>query len=70
MGISIYTLLSTFRHYEIDTGKCKPYADDNTWIVDWNKTEAKNEMINYMQIKKWGPYEDRLDTYITDSTNW
>ena len=59
-----------FRHYEIDTGKCKPYLDDNEWIVDWENTNANNDMINYMQIKKWGPYEDRLDKYITKTTNW
>ena len=59
-----------FRHYEIDTGKCKPYGDDNEWIIDWENNNANNDMINYMQIKRWGPYEDRLDKYITKTTNW
>ena len=60
-----------FRHYEIDTGKCQPNATtDNQWIVDPKNNAADNEMINYMQIKQWGPYADRLEDHITETANW
>lgn len=50
-------------HYEIDTGKCGPRSEDNWWLRDPN--EADNEMINYMQIKQWGPKAGRLNYSIT-----
>ena len=59
-----------FRQYEIDTGKCQPYPDDNQWIVDPKNNAADNKMINYMQIKQWGPYADRLEHHITETANW
>ena len=57
-----------FRHYEIDTGKCGPRLSDNWWFHDPN--EAENEMINYMQIKQWGPEAGRLSHTITNNVLW
>ena len=56
------------RHYVFDTGKCSPKEGDNWWILDNNGND--NEMINYMQIKQWGPYIDRKDTYIREDVLW
>ena len=42
----------------------------NGLFIDWENNNANNDMIKYMQIKRWGPYEDRLDKYITKTTNW
>jgi len=61
-------------NYEIDTGKCGPRTMDNWWLEDpessslkdWDglewgqKLKGSNDMINYMQIKQWGPEADNL----------
>ena len=45
-----------------------PRDKDNWWFRDPN--EAKNDMINYMQIKQWGPEADRLDSTIANDVLW
>ena len=67
-AIETITIMLYLRHYEIDTGKCGPRQSDNWWFLDPN--EADNEMINYMQIKQWGPEADRLDHIIANNVLW
>ena len=59
-------IFQNFRHFEIDTGQCPPKSGDSWWIT----TSKENSMINYLQIKKWGPTRDRLASYVRADTLW